>query len=198
MNVSPPESSGRRSQPVRVPRLAWGLVALTLLVALRPGLRGAAGPTSVGEVGRQDVRLNEFLSYSPPERVVRLRVVAGFSAANDAMNFNGAARGSRTIVVPSGWRVDLDFENAGELPHSALVFKRTDAFPEVATAAVFPGARTRNTDVGIERYARDRASFVAASAGEYALVCGVSHHANQGMWLRFTVSAAGDRPEYRQ
>ena len=41
-------------------------------------------------------------------KTVRLNLVAGQGAANNGLNYNGSAKGEKTLTVPLGWTVEVD------------------------------------------------------------------------------------------
>jgi sulfocyanin len=142
------------------------------------------------------VRVNEFLSYHPDTRAVQLRLVAGYSGANNTLNINGATEGAHTVTIPVGWRVEAVLENRVDLPHSAVVLAAVPRLPETPGAAAFPGAQTAAVTEGAGMMTSRPLSFVATHAGSYQIVCGVPYHAQAGMWIRLVVSDQAKTPEY--
>jgi sulfocyanin len=140
----------------------------------------------------------DFLAYNPARRTVQLRAVAGHNGVNESLNFNGAVRGSRTVVVPLGWRVEVAFRQGDEaLAHSALVAIAQDPMPVDAPPPAFPDATTRRPTDGIIHGGSDAFAFTAEHAGRYVLQCGVPGHAQAGMWLRLVVDSTATTPRYR-
>src|SRR5437764_776650 len=63
-----------------------------------------------------------WLSVDAPAKTVRFQLIAGLTGVNGALNFNGFSDGGLTLVVPVGWRTEIDFRNHdGMLPHSAEI-----------------------------------------------------------------------------
>ncbi len=140
----------------------------------------------------------EFLAYNPARHTVRLRAVAGHNGVNESLNFNGAIRGSRTVVVPLGWSVDVEFRQEDEaLAHSALVAALHDPMPVDAPPPAFAGGATRRTTEGIIQGGTDAFAFAADRAGRYVIQCGVPGHAQAGMWIRLVVDSTAVIPRYR-
>src|ERR1700737_36559 len=79
-------------------------------------------------------------------------IVASQTAANGELNFNGADKGHLVITVPVGASVQMTLTNKGALPHSLEVIPYTDKLPATAIPApAFPGAQTKNPQVGINK-----------------------------------------------
>lgn len=156
----------------------------------------AATATNGDRTGEKLVRVNDFLSYSPDGRLVRLRLVAGYSDTNNALNFNGATKGAHTVTVPVGWRVESVVENRADLPHSAVVLTSTPTLPAVPGTPAFSGARTADAAAGAGEMTSTPLVFVADRAGSYQVVCGVPYHGRTGMWIGLVVSDTVTAPTY--
>lgn len=147
-------------------------------------------------VGR--VRVNDALSFDAGLRTVFLRLVAGETGVNHALNFNGGARGGRRVTVPVGWRVTVAFANHdSDLPHSAVVIPAVDPLPVEPPPPAFPGAATPAADKGFMEGGSGEMSFVAATEGHYLIVCGVPGHAEGGQWIRLDVTPSASLPSYQ-
>ena len=143
-------------------------------------------------------RVNEFLSYDAQARTATVLLVAGYNGLNEALNYNGGARGSQGVSVPLGWNVHVAVTNRdSDLQHSAIVVRQVLPPPEEMTTPAFPGAVVAQLEEGVPEGDTTSFNFVAAKSGRYMLACGVPGHAQGGMWMRFTVSADIDRPVYR-
>ena len=116
-------------------------------------------------------------------------LVAGQTAANGEMNYNGTAKGGLIITVPMGATVQLTLSNNGTLPHSMEVIPYTTALPATATSTpAFPGALMKNAQAGITKGQTATIQFTAAKAGKYLLICGFPGHALLGKYADFEVS----------
>lgn len=143
-------------------------------------------------------RVNEFLTYDAQARAATLLLVAGYNGLNDALNYNGGARGSQGVSVPLGWTVHVALTNRdSDLQHSAIVVRQVLPPPEEMTTPAFAGAIMPQLEEGVHEGDTTSFDFVADKAGRYMLACGVPGHAQGGMWMRLTVSADIDRPVYR-
>jgi sulfocyanin len=143
-------------------------------------------------------RVNEFLSYDAQARAVTIMLVAGYNGLNDALNYNGGARGSQGVSVPLGWTVHVALTNRdSDLQHSAIVVRQVLPPPEEMTTPAFAGAIMPQLEEGVHEGDTTSFDFVADKVGRYMLACGVPGHAQGGMWMRLTVSADIDRPAYR-
>lgn len=143
-------------------------------------------------------RVNEFLSYDAQARTATLALVAGYNGLNDALNYNGGARGSQGVSVPLGWTVRVAVTNRdSDLQHSATVIRQVLPPPEDMPAPAFAGALLPRLEEGMHEGDTASFGFVADRTGRFMIACGVPGHAQGGMWLRLTVSSEIDRPSYR-
>jgi hypothetical protein len=170
-------------------------------------------PVAVGDSGREPItsptvarpplpvgiaHVNEFLSYDAQARSVNLLLIAGYNGLNEALNYNGGARGSQGISIPLGWSVHVSVTNRdSDLQHSAIVVRQMLPPPEDMPPPSFTGASLPHLDEGIHEGDTATFGFVADKAGNFMVACGVPGHAQGGMWMRLTVSADFDRPAYR-
>src|SRR5207247_7590138 len=61
-----------------------------------------------------------WLSFETAAKTVRFQLIAGLTGLNGALNFNGFRDGALTIVVPVGWKTEIDFRyHDGMVQHSA-------------------------------------------------------------------------------
>ena len=123
-------------------------------------------------------------------------IVAAQTPANGELNFNGADQGRLMITVPEGASVELTLTNKGSLPHSLEVIPYTDRLPPMALAnPAFPGAVSKDPQVGINKGQTAVVKFTAAKPGKYLLICGFPGHALLGMYGLFEVSpSAATKP----
>lgn len=116
-------------------------------------------------------------------------IVAAQTPANGEMNFNGTVKGHLVITVPVGAAVQMTLTNKGALPHSLEVIPYTDTLPATAVPTpAFPGAVTKNPQVGINKGQTETVRFTAGKPGKYLLICGFPGHALLGMYGIFEVS----------
>ena len=142
--------------------------------------------------------VNDFLSYDAQARSVTLVLVAGYNGLNDALNYNGGARGSQGLLVPLGWTVHISVTNRdSDLQHSAIVIRQVLPPPEEMPAPAFKGALLPQLEEGVHEGDTASFEFVADRKGSFMIACGVPGHAQGGMWLRLAVSTDIDRPAYR-
>ena len=119
-------------------------------------------------------------------------IVAAQTPANGELNFNGADKGHLVITVPVGAAVQITLSNRGSLPHSLEVIPYTDKLPAAAVATpAFPGAQTKNPQVGITKGQTETVRFTVSKTGKYLLICGFPGHALLGMYGAFEVSPSG-------
>jgi len=136
-----------------------------------------------------------WLSFDAPAKTVPFQLIAGLTGLNGALNFNGFSDGGLTLVVPAGWRTEMDFRNHdGMLPHSAEIIAPQTPLPTQPVAPAIPRAFTLRLNEGLVSEATDTLRFTAQPAGEYVIFCGVPGHGAAGMWIRFRVSATTEAP----
>ena len=166
-------------------RTLGGLVPLLLIAA------PAAGQAT------QTSRLEPaLLTVDTAAKSVTFELIAGMTTANGSLNFNGTKGGALTLVVPRGWRVTLNFANRDKnLPHSAQVITGQGAIPMGPGTTAFPGATSTEPGTGVPATApMEPLRFVAATAGEYRIVCAVPGHGMAGMWMKLTVDPTARTP----
>ena len=140
--------------------------------------------------------MNEFLSYDPAAKTVKLKLNSAHGSNNGGMNFNGGFSGNSTITVPVGWTVSWSFTNEDAIPHSAIVLANKMPFPAQPQDPAIPRAYTNDVTGGLPTNGTDQTTFKAQPAGQYVIACGVPGHAPSGMWIHFDVSADAKVPAY--
>jgi hypothetical protein len=138
----------------------------------------------------------DFLKLGDKPRVARIVVVTAFNEENSWLNFNGYFRGGAVYTVPVGWTVEVIFINPSPAPHSAIVVERDMVRKVQVGEPAFAGASIPNPVFGIST-SKATFSFVANTAGEYAIACGVPTHAAGGHWVALNVSAAAQGPKLK-
>ena len=165
---------------------------LTILFTIF-AMGGAIGPGYGGET-----LTPSWMKIAEASRTVVIELVAGWNANNGALNYNGYYKGDMTIVVPVGWTVDIKFSNHdGMLPHSMVITKPfDDHIPEQAGLNELAINRAYSVDPesGIMSNQTDEIRFAARDAGKYWMLCGVTGHGLQGMWVAFEVDAKAQLP----
>lgn len=142
-----------------------------------------------------------WLKADPAAKAVVVDVVAAFNENNSNWNFNGYHTGDATLLVPTGWKVQVPFHNQeADVPHSLVVLAdpgSEDEFPSEVEAdgAAFAEAHTASPVEGTPKDSPADFSFTADKAGDYLWYCGVSGHGNAGMWIRFRVADDVTAPE---
>src|SRR6266513_394443 len=111
------------------------------------------------------------------------------------LSVDGFSDGGLTLVVPVGWKTEIDFRNHdGMLPHSAEIIAPQTPLPTQPVPPAIPRAFTLRLTEGLVSEATDTLRFTAPPAGEYPILCGVPGHGAAGMWIRFRVSATAEAP----
>lgn len=156
-----------------------------------------AAQQSDGQMGQ--LTMPDWMTVNESDSTVTMEVVAAKTSDNmNGWNFNGYYGGNATIVVPQGYEITIEFQNDDQVnPHSLGIDEQVGGYPanfsEVTPA--FEGAVTEGaTQMGTSTQPgqSETITFTASEAGEYAMVCYVPAHANQGMWIGFDVSADGE------
>jgi sulfocyanin len=143
-----------------------------------------------------DVKVNEFMTYDPAAKTVKLKLNTAHGSNNGGMNFNGGFSGNATITIPAGWSVSWLFTNEDAIPHSAIVLANKQPFPAQPQDPALPRAYTNDVTAGLSTGKTDATTFKALPAGDYVIACGVPGHAPSGMWIKLTVSADAKVPAY--
>ncbi len=160
--------------------------------AAQPAAAAPAGP--VAPTG--PLTVPSWYVVDNAAQTVNITLTAGQTPDNNYWNFNGAIRGQLAITVPQGYTVNIELVNRDpNMAHSVGVSPelRNFAAPP-APNPVFPGAISQNPQSMIDATMpgeSETISFVAATAGNYSLVCYIAGHSAVGMWLFFNVSADG-------
>jgi len=181
LSIASPAGKGRRSTTVgRILAAMVGLVIVSL------GVPASAQQQRVDPT---------WLSFDTAAKTVRFQLIAGLTGLNGALNFNGFRDGELTLVVPVGWKTEIDFRNHdGMLPHSAQVIAPQTPLPTQPVGPAIPRAFTLKLAEGLPSEATDIMRFAAEPAGEYLIFCGVPGHGAAGMWIRLRVSATATTP----
>ncbi len=148
--------------------------------AKSPAVTGASAPFIAGQ--------------DPSTKTVTLSIVAGATIDNFYYNFDGYDQGNATITVPLGWTVKVDFSNESGSAHSVVIA------PSITSLTpAFPGASSPDASVGQQAGQTQTFQFVAQTAGNYILACGVPGQASQdGMWIKFAVSSTATQASSQQ
>jgi len=140
---------------------------------------------------------SDWFVVDEASQTVTITIVAGASSDNNYWNYNGLYGGRGSITVPEGYQVTINYENRDPaMAHSIGLGERSASYPTAFSSPqpVFAGAISANPTSLSESTLPGETevlTFVAATAGEYALICYVPGHAATGMFLNFTVSADG-------
>jgi len=130
---------------------------------------------------------------------VEFTLIAGKTTNNSSFfNFNGFSNGKMTLTVPTGWTVVVHYRNFSPLRHSFDVIPYTGKQPDAPPPPpVFKGATTKDPVSGIGVGKEETITFLADKAGKYEYLCGVTGHAQAGMWNYLVVSSTAKAPSVR-
>jgi FtsP/CotA-like multicopper oxidase with cupredoxin domain len=162
-----------------------------------PATPAPATPVSMPAVPTGPVSIPDWYEVDNDARTIAMTITAGATPDNNHWNYNGATRGSQSIVVPEGYTVRIELVNRDPLMAHSLGIQSDFTNPLVPPVPMpaFEGAITPNPQSMTEGTMPGQSAtveFVADTAGQYAMVCYVPGHTAVGMWLYFEVSAAGD------
>jgi hypothetical protein len=192
-----PAPIGTPAPPVTVPRQ----LPVAAIDTAKGGRQGRGGsPTldpGTGLPPLDPAIAATFLSFDEAKKTATFELASGTELPGE-VSFNAARRGGRTLIIPVGWRLTIEFTNrdAG-LPHSAAIVESVDPVPEQLPPPAFPRAGTMNLEEGLLEGATDEIMVVADRPGRYLIACGVLGHAQRGQWLVLEVSPTATVPVYR-
>ena len=184
MKVGDRVSNAFRAVPGRWVTLA---AASTMLIALVSGC------------GQTTNLTKQFMTVDNSTKSVTIKVIGGYNAVNDRMNFNGYANGQMTIRIPVGYTVNLDFQNSGGIPAEIGIYDSHQnlAFPKAGKSLQ---AIDENADMGVIPGASKKFTFVADRTGTYQMENLINffpefpqgqQNRNVGMWDVFQVVQNG-------
>ncbi len=160
---------------------------------------GVAGVALLGSTGLLGMAAHPAAAASPAKtptwvtttgKVVHLTLISGWNNANAGFNFNGAAHGKMVVTVPLGDKVVVTYKNAVSVTHDVDIIPYQTPLPGRSVAPAFRGATTYKPGAPLPGMGVPQmATFVAAKAGRYMIICGVPGHAAGGMWDTFVVSS---------
>ncbi|MCG3108986.1 hypothetical protein L3N51_01276 [Metallosphaera sp. J1] len=126
-------------------------------------------------------------------KTVVISLVALSSAST--FNLNGTSFGQMTIYVPAGYNLEVKFTNQESLQHNLILVMNNTATPNAAdlasdgkillyvgttsSAYTLQGLSSGQTAVGV---------YGPIAPGTYWLACGISGHAESGMWVNLVAS----------
>ncbi len=139
----------------------------------------------------------EWYRLDRDARTVHMTVTAGAVPDQNYWNFNGRIKGDLAITVPEGFTVTIELVNRDpNMAHSLGISRELSNFMVPPTPdPVFPGAITaepQSMTSSTMPGETETIQFVAATAGNYSMVCYVAGHTAIGMWLYFNASATGE------
>jgi hypothetical protein len=133
-------------------------------------------------------------------KTVKMEIVADWNQVaryardnirTDIIDFNGYWGGNLTIMVPTGWSVNIEFINGSQSFRHSLMVTRVYTQSEMprrleAKDAIW-GAYTDPPE-GIYTNERRQLDFVAQQPGSYFLACARQTHLMDGHWIGFEVN----------
>ena len=165
------------------------LIATTAL-AQSNGTTGTSGTTQTQATAQAPV-----ITVDRDTRTVKVEFISGHGAHNNGLNYNGDAKGEKTLTVPLGWTVEMTMSNAGRLPHDFAVVTGTTLPTNVGTARLaFPNAASKVIMTGA---VTEPVKFTANRPGSYLILCRVGRHAANGMYVKLAVANSVKEVSYK-
>lgn len=141
----------------------------------------------------------QFMTVDNSTKTVTIKVIGGYNAVNDRLNFNGYANGQMTIQVPVGYTVNLDFQNAGGIPADVGIY---DAGNNLAfsKAGVSVQDIDENAELAVTPGQSQNYTFVADHTGTFKMKNLINffpqfavgkQNRSVGMWDVFEVVQSG-------
>ncbi len=164
-------------------------------LALFAGLLATTAPAQNSGTATTQTMPEPAVTSNAASKTVQVKFVAGQGTHNNGLNYNGDAKGEKTLTVPLGWTVEVSLSNAGRMPHDFAVVTGT-AVPANAAGArlAFQNAATK---VMLPSTAAETTKFVANRPGTYLILCRVGRHAQNGMYVKLTVTNGIKAASYR-
>ncbi|QSO51868.1 hypothetical protein JZ785_24380 [Alicyclobacillus curvatus] len=155
--------------------------------------------TLVSGCGQTQDLTKQFMTVDNSTKTVTIKVIGGYNAINDRMNFNGYANGQMKITVPVGYTVNLDFQNSGGIPADVGIY---DSHQQLAFKKAGESVLNidENAELGVHPGDSQKYSFVADRTGTFELENLINffpefaqgkQNRNVGMWDVFQVVQNG-------
>ena len=160
------------------------------------GSSSAAAAPAAAAPASGEMTMPSWFQVDNAARTVHMTITAGATDEQNYWNYNGTLNGEMTITVPEGYTVTIDLVNNDPMmAHSVGISTQTSGFgASLDTTPVFPGAITPNPTSMVDGTMPGETQsieFVAATAGNYAMICYVPGHSTIGMYTMFNVSSSG-------
>jgi sulfocyanin len=141
------------------------------------------------------------LQYNPNNKTVFIYLVV--SVTGPQFNYNGTSYGQMKIYVPAGWNVMLILTNYQPIPHNANIVMNNTPMPNNADISkdgkilLYVGDSPSNFMYnGLQQQQTASGILDNISAGYYWIACGITGHAESGMWVDLIVSNSVSIPYY--
>lgn len=129
-----------------------------------------------------------WLTVDTAQRTVTLSLKTTAGGPGTSALINGYRNGEARIVVPLGWTVKWNWQNADSASrHSLVVMTQREKIPLEGGRPAFSNAMSREVTTGLTLGGTDQTTFQADEAGWNWLLCGVPSHALGGEWIELRV-----------
>ncbi|MCH4815214.1 MAG: sulfocyanin-like copper-binding protein [Saccharolobus sp.] len=134
-----------------------------------------------------------MLPYNPNNKTVFIYLTV--TATGPTFNYNGTAYGQMKIYVPAGWSVMIILTNEQSIPHNANIILNNTQIPNNLNISkdgkilLYVGDSPSDfTSNGVQPGQTAIGILDNISAGYYWIACGITGHAENGMWADLIVS----------
>lgn len=142
------------------------------------------------------------LPYDASNKTVFL-YLASLTTAPNYFNYNGTSNGQLVVYIPAGWQIYVVYTNYESSPHNVVILMNNTPTPNSADIGndgkilLVVGASTTNYQGnGIAGGVSASGISPSLSAGYYWFACGISGHAQAGIWGVIVVSSSVTIPYY--
>ena len=136
-----------------------------------------------------------WMTFDSAGKTVTLSLETSSGGADSSALINGYHAGGVRVIVPVGWTVRWNWQNADHAAHSLVVMTQREKIPLEGGRPPFSNAMTRSVTDGLAPGQSDQTTFEAEEAGWYWLLCGVPSHALNGEWIELRVDPTATKPE---
>ncbi|MBP1357642.1 MAG: sulfocyanin [Sulfolobus sp.] len=141
------------------------------------------------------------LPYDASNKTVFL-YLASLSTTNP-YNYNGTSNGQLVVYIPAGWQIYVVYTNYESIQHNVVILMNNTPTPNSLDIGndgkilLVVGASTTNYQYsGIAEGESASGISPSLSAGYYWFACGISGHAEEGIWGVIVASSSVTVPYY--
>ncbi|MEJ2776323.1 sulfocyanin [Sulfolobaceae archaeon RB850M] len=134
-----------------------------------------------------------ILPYNNATKTVYITLVT--LSSGPTFNFNGTSFGQMVIYVPAGWNLQITYINQQTLEHNLNLVQNTTATPtsdigQDGKILLAIGASPSDYQyMGLSSGQSATGTYTDIAPGIYWLACGITGHAESGMWVVLIASS---------